>query len=131
MHCKGCGKELADNSLFCKYCGCKVSDSVKVTLNNVINTDIAGITYGNVSNASTISGEVKFGAERGHGFAAERVNHLHDKLMGKDALLVGDDNIKNGAENLDPPPEIAQNPHEKHRSSEKDRRRERIHRKKF
>lgn len=105
MHCKGCGKEMADNALFCKYCGCKVSDSLKVTLepqeqNNVINTDIAGITYGNVSNASTISGEVKFGAERGHGFAAERVNHLHDKLMGKDALLVGDDNIKNGADRM-------------------------------
>ena len=36
----------------------------------------AGIVYGNVSNASTIYGEEKFHAVRGHGFAAERANTL-------------------------------------------------------
>lgn len=60
----------------------------------------AGITYGNVSNASTIYGETKFNAARGHGFAAERANHLYDKVTGNDAQLVGDDNAKNGADRI-------------------------------
>ena len=89
MNCKYCGKRIRKDDPICKFCGKKNK-----------NIEIAGTTFGNVSNASTISGEVKFGAERGHGFAAERVNHLHDKSMGKDALLVGDDNIKNGADRM-------------------------------
>ncbi len=62
--------------------------------------ETAGAVYGNVSNASTIYGEMKFAAERGHGFAAERANHLYDRLTGKDARLVGDDNAINGADRI-------------------------------
>lgn len=62
--------------------------------------DVAGIVYGNVSNASTIYGEQKFNASRGHGFAAERANHLFDKLTGKRAYIIGDDNTKDGADRL-------------------------------
>lgn len=36
----------------------------------------AGITYGNVSNASTNYGMDKFNTPKGHGFAAERANHI-------------------------------------------------------
>ena len=43
---------------------------------------------------------VKFGGERGHGFAAEKANHLKDVWTGKDAKLIGDDNAKNGADRL-------------------------------
>lgn len=104
MFCKECGKEIGNDFQFCPECGCKVSDPIQVNLElpkqNNVNTEIAGTIYGNVSNASTISGEIKFGAERGHGFAAERVNHLHDKLSGQDAYLIGDDNIKNGADRM-------------------------------
>lgn len=39
-------------------------------------------------------------AARGHGFAAEKANHMADTLMGKDAKLVGGDNAKNGADRL-------------------------------
>lgn len=60
----------------------------------------AGIIHGNVSNASTIYGEEKFHATRGHGFAAERANTLYDKLTGHDATILGDDNAKNGADRL-------------------------------
>ncbi len=60
----------------------------------------AGITHGNVSSASTIYGEEKFHASRGHGFAAERANTLHDKLTGHNAKLVGDGNVKNGADRI-------------------------------
>lgn len=61
---------------------------------------MAGTVYGNVSNASTLYGQDKFGTPRGHGFAAERANHLLDKLTGQDATLVGDDNAKHGADRI-------------------------------
>lgn len=62
------------------------------------NEEIPGVIYEDVSNASTLYGEDKFRTERGHGFAAERANHLYDKLHGKDAEILGDDNAKNGAD---------------------------------
>ena len=67
---------------------------------NKSSANATGTVYSNISNASTISGEVKFGSNRGHGFAAERANHLYDTVTGKDAHLVGDDNAKNGADRL-------------------------------
>ncbi|MDO5296078.1 MAG: hypothetical protein Q4F00_05450 [bacterium] len=63
-------------------------------------TQTAGTVYGNVSSASTIYGEEKFHAVRGHGFAAERANTLYDKLTGHNSVIVGDDNAKNGADRM-------------------------------
>lgn len=37
---------------------------------------------------------------QGHGFAAERANHRVDRMMGKDATILGDDNAKNGADRM-------------------------------
>lgn len=37
---------------------------------------------------------------QGHGFAAERGNHIVDKMQLKDARILGDDNAKNGADRL-------------------------------
>lgn len=62
--------------------------------------DIAGIVYGNVSNASTLYGQDRFSTPKGHGFAAERANHLYDKLSGKDVKFVGDNNEKWGADRI-------------------------------
>lgn len=62
--------------------------------------ETGGIVYGNVSNAATMYGQDKFSTPRGHGFAAERANHLYDKLSGRDAHIVGDDNAKFGADRL-------------------------------
>lgn len=72
----------------------------KNTSNNIENSEIPGMIFGNVSNASTLYGEVKFNASRGHGFAAERANHQYDVISGKNAKIVGDDNLKNGADRL-------------------------------
>lgn len=44
--------------------------------------------------------EEKFHGRQGHGFAAERANTLYDRLTGHDAKIVGDDNIKNGADRI-------------------------------
>ncbi len=73
--------------------------------NKKIGSESAGTVFGNVSNAGTLYGEDKFVTPRGHGFAAERANHLYDKVTGKKAVLVGEDIdpgtghiIKNGAD---------------------------------
>ena len=66
----------------------------------VVDTQTTGVIYGNVSNASTLYGMDKFNTPRGHGFAAERANHLYDKLSGKNANIVGDDNLKWGADRV-------------------------------
>ena len=43
----------------------------------------------------------KFHAVRGHGFAAERANHLYDSVLpGSGAELVGDNNAKDGADRI-------------------------------
>lgn len=42
----------------------------------------------------------KFNTPRGHGFAAERANHLYDTMKGKDTKIVGDDNAKFGADRV-------------------------------
>src|SRR5690606_5741386 len=43
---------------------------------------------------------VRMLGSRGHGIAAERANDLIDKALGKDAVILGDDNSKNGADRL-------------------------------
>lgn len=70
-----------------------------------------GVVYGNIGNSSTIYGMDKFNTPRGHGFAAERINHLFDKITTADFTgkvnLVGEDIdpqtgkiIKNGADRI-------------------------------
>lgn len=62
--------------------------------------DISGISAGIVSSAENYADNVILGANRGHGFAAEKANHLHDVLTGKNATVVGGNNAKNGADRL-------------------------------
>lgn len=67
---------------------------------NFNNDTASKIIYSNVANASTNYGLDKFSTPRGHGFAAERANHLYDMITGKKAILVGDDNALNGADRV-------------------------------
>lgn len=72
---------------------------------NITGAEVAGTVYGNVSNASTIYNYDKLATPKGHGFAAEQANHLADKILNADILgnkvkLVGDDNVKNGADRI-------------------------------
>lgn len=48
----------------------------------------------------TISDQFKFNQSMGHGHAAEQLNNLIDRLLGKDAVIVGDNNLKNGADRV-------------------------------
>lgn len=63
-------------------------------------SEISGTVAGNLGSAVNYADNVVMGGTRGHGFAAEKANHLYDKLSGKDAQLVGGDNAKNGADRL-------------------------------
>lgn len=89
--CKLCGKKNQDSRKVCQFCG----NDLKLS-----GIETGGIVYGNVINASTQYGQDKFSTPRGHGFAAERANHLYDKLHGHKAQIVGDDNAKFGADRL-------------------------------
>ena len=65
-----------------------------------VGAEAAGNVYGNISNTATNYGIDKFSTPRGHGFAAERANHLYDIFHGKDSVIAGDNNAKNGADRI-------------------------------
>ena len=59
-----------------------------------------GLANGVLMGTEKVYFEEKFHGDRGHGFAAERANDLYDRMTGKDARIVGDDNAKNGADRI-------------------------------
>ena len=59
-----------------------------------------GVAAGAFGQVNKSYNEERFHTLQGHGFAAERANNLYDKLKGHDAKIVGDDNIKNGADRI-------------------------------
>lgn len=62
--------------------------------------DLAGAVNADMNAAAAETHLDKFHAAQGHGFAAEQANHLYDILTGQDAVIVGGDNAKNGADRL-------------------------------
>lgn len=61
--------------------------------------EIGGYLAGNIKTVKNLKIEKSFkNPKGGHGFAAERANNLIDRLKGKKAIIVGDDNAKNGAD---------------------------------
>ncbi len=59
-----------------------------------------GNSVGKYGTVNKLYDEEKLHARQGHGFAAERANTLYDRLQGKDAKVIGDDNAKNGADRI-------------------------------
>lgn len=62
--------------------------------------DIVGTSAGIIGSSENYADNVVLSASRGHGFAAEKANHTADILLGKDAKIVGGDNLKNGADRI-------------------------------
>lgn len=58
--------------------------------------EAGGFATSNKGTANKIFDEERFHSRQGHGFAAERANDLEDRLHGKKARIVGDNNVKNG-----------------------------------
>ena len=114
LNCPQCNAVLSAEEdremLFCSYCGQKILLNHKKSADNTSDvlykakenagSEVAGVVYSNVSNASTHYFDDKLVTPRGHGFAAEQANHLKDLYSGKKAVLVGDDNLKNGADRI-------------------------------
>ena len=111
IHCISCNQKLrlpSDRKALevkCPSCS-KTWKWLNPDFQNIENkTSAAAVNYGGISagvigSAMNFADNVIFNAKRGHGFAGERVNHLHDLFTGKDATLVGGDNVKNGADRL-------------------------------
>lgn len=64
------------------------------------NIEAGGVTYANVGINETTYGMTKFQGKQGHGFAAERAEHINDLYHGKNASILGDNNAKDGADRL-------------------------------
>ena len=64
------------------------------------NENMAGALQGSTNAAETAANIDRFNAAQGHGFAAEQANNLHDILTGKNALIVGGNNAKDGADRI-------------------------------
>lgn len=62
--------------------------------------EITGAVNADMNAAAAQTQMDKFHAKQGHGFAAEQANHLYDILTGNDAVIVGGDNAKDGADRL-------------------------------
>ena len=58
--------------------------------------EIGGYLQGALQTIEKTYAERKFNYVQGHGFAAERANNLSDVLRGEKAVVVGDNNVKNG-----------------------------------
>ena len=63
-------------------------------------SDMVGTQYSNRISSETTAGMEKFHARQGHGFAAERADHLNDYLEGREAKILGDNNAVNGADRI-------------------------------
>lgn len=59
-----------------------------------------GLYTGLSESSSNYAANVVMAGRQGHGFAGEKINHMYDKISGKDAQIVGGDNLKNGADRL-------------------------------
>jgi len=79
------------------------SDSTTESKENIIEEDkiydyidFSSVIVVNPKTANDVLDQSKFTAYQGHAFAAERGNNLIDKIKGCNAVVVGDDNAKNG-----------------------------------
>ena len=72
----------------------------KVDNNSNSIAESSGVVYSNVGVGETTYEMNKFHAKQGHGFAAERAEHINDLAHGKDAQILGDNNAKDGADRL-------------------------------
>ena len=75
----------------------KAEDSVEETPSI---GELNGYLAGNMKAVNQFYTDRKFTYETGHGFAAERGNNLIDTLKGNNSTVVGDNNIKDGADRM-------------------------------
>jgi len=84
VNCYRCGNKILEHYKTCPYC----------------RAFFTGTVNGIAMNTAKSYVEEKFHGARGHGFAAESANDLFDRMIGKDAKIVGGDNAKDGADRI-------------------------------
>lgn len=62
--------------------------------------EVGGYLSANIKTVENLYADRKFTTNNGFGFAAERGNNLIDNIKGSDATVVGDNNVKNGADRM-------------------------------
>ena len=62
--------------------------------------DTSSVIAANAKSIQEILAQSKYSARQGHGFAAERGNNLVDRIKGKNAVVVGDNNVLNGPDRM-------------------------------
>lgn len=65
-----------------------------------LEADAGSVYQGAVDTGAHVERMTRFHARQGHGYAAEQANDLIDKSLGKDAVILGDDNAKNGPDRM-------------------------------
>ena len=73
------------------------SDSIVPQNGNQV-IDSGAYVTGNIKTINNLLEQSQFTSRQGHGFAAERGNNLIDRLHGRNATVIGGDNVKNGAD---------------------------------
>lgn len=79
------------------------TESAEVEIDNSIMDDLpVGAETGAISTRTVndVISQVKFSQNTGYGFAAEQGNNFIDKIKGRNTIVIGDDNVKNGADRL-------------------------------
>ncbi len=89
---------IVANSSLLNVCATELPQNDDETTSSIIDST-SGIAT-NSKSIEEIIGQYKFRARQGHGFAAERGNDLIDKIKGKNTVIVGDNNVANGADRM-------------------------------
>ena len=87
-------QDITDNTISTE----SKSDLDSIVSNENIVNDVTAITEGNIRTINDVLAQRKFHWNTGFGFAAEQGNNLADRIKGKNARVIGDNNIKNGAD---------------------------------
>ncbi len=81
----------------------KEANTPEISYAESIDNNTLDLSGYNVTSKITVNNmleQYKFRNNNGHGFAAERGNNLIDKIHGNNAIVVGNDNVKNGADRI-------------------------------
>ena len=100
---------LSDTIIYCEwYCSstCKETEEICLTIKHkplerfIVEAASSGFVLMAGANAWSENHKMFATGGQGHGFAAEQSNNRIDRLMGKDAQIIGGDNAKNGADRI-------------------------------
>lgn len=94
---------LISSSVGLKSYAAEVSDELEPVKEDDLHQDIIDDATATTTITNTVDSlleQYKFKAAQGHGFAAERGNNLIDQIKGKNAKVVGDNNLKDGPDRM-------------------------------